>query len=302
MADTKTATENVIETNPPIPEVKKPSLSDRLKGLKAAPAAKAPAAAKRPEVIPPKEALDALKRFIPADIIRKAAEKRADNANKEVSEIMLGAFADAMWKNKAVPSNPKMIVTDADNIADMSAIFQVQDRFPSNNIAMQSVAPDANDDDVMDALVDTLAEAGLRKTDARNLVDNEVNCSKRHTIRPLNELISGRFGADKQWVDATPQEQAVAEKLLDFLDTLSLEEQSMIRRDDIKVTMKKDFLARVSQYVHHESQVRAVLAVFKPVHFLSHAAVGLNQTETQKVERLKDAAAEIIGSGSSNDK
>lgn len=273
----------------------KVSLKDRLKGMKAAPTAKKPPASKRPEYEAPREAVEALSRFIPASLIRKIAEKRAENADAEVSEIMMAAFCEALWRNKVVPANPKIIVKDGD-VADMSAIFQVQDRFTANNMAIPPVKPDAEEEDVVEAVVAALTDAGLEEADARRLVEAEINCQKRRGIRTLNELIDGHFGADKQWVDATPQEQKVAEKLMDFLESLSEEEQAIIRRDEVKVQVKKDFLTRVPQYAHCAAQVQAILKIFAPVHFVSHAEIGLQDDEATKVKRLQQAAGEMIGS------
>jgi len=278
------------------------STKDRLKGMKKAPAVKTEVA-KRPEYEAPKEAVEALARFIPADIIRKTAEKRADNSNTEVSEVMLRAFCAALWKNKVVPSNPKIIVRDGAGQPDMSAIFQVQDRFSKDNMKIPSVSNDAEEEDVVAGIVAALVEAGVEEEYAAKLVSNEIETQKRRNIRSLNELALGHYGQDKQWVEATASEVEVANKLMDFLDTLSEEEQAIIRRDEMRVTVKKDFLTRVCQYTRFEkddprgeAQVRAILTIFEPTNFVSHAQIGLSDDEQTKVVRLQQAANELIGS------
>lgn len=317
-ANKTTATENEVQTPattgpaPSIPAAridadagpaKKPSLKDRMKKMSAAPEAKKPAANKRPEYDAPQEAVDALARFIPADNIRAIAEKRAENAKTEVAEIMLKAFVAALWKNKVVPSNPKIIVRDGVGQPDMSAIFQVQDRFTPNNMKLPEIKPDMEEEQVVDLIVGALVDAGVEEDYAKKFVADEVSTAKRRNIRSLNELAEGHFGQDKQWVDATPAEQAVAEKLMDFLDTLSFEEQAIIRRDETKVSVKKDMLTRVCNYTRFdkddprgEGQVAAILKVFGPVNFPSHATLGLSDDEATKISKLQQAANEIIGS------
>ncbi len=281
----------------------KPSLKDRMKKMSAAPKVEKVAASKRPEYDAPKEAVEALQRFIPADTVRAIAEKRAENAKVEASEIMFKAFVAALWKHKVVPSNPKIIVRDGAGQPDMSAIFQVQDRFTPNNMKLPEYKADAEEEEVIDLVVTALTDAGVEEAQAKKLVAAEVQTSKRRNIRSLNDLAEGRYGQDKQWVDASPAEQAVAEKLMDFLDTLTEAEQAIIRRDEMKVTVKKDFLTRVCQYTRFdkddprgEAQVGSILKIFGPVNFVSHAQLGLSDDEAGKIAKLQQAANEMIGS------
>lgn len=286
----------IPDSKPAVPADPKTSLKDRMKKMTAAPKATKPAAAKRPEYDAPAEAVEAIRRFIPADTIRKIAEKRAENANAEASEILFKAFCAALWKNKAVPSNPKIIVRDKNDNPEMSAIFQVQDRFSSNGMKVPEIKPDMEEEDAVEVIVSTLVEAGLSRPDAEKFVAAEVETTKKRNIRSLNELAIGHYGADKQWVDATAEEQAVAGKLMDFLDTLTPDEQAVIRRDEMRIAMKKDTLARVCQYVHSATQVEAILKVFVPVNFISHSTLGINDDEATKITKLQDAANEMIGS------
>jgi hypothetical protein len=285
------------------PAAKKPSLKDRMKGMKAAPETKKPAASKRPEYDAPQDAVEAVRRFVPANLISTVAEKRAENAKTEISEVMMRAFVSALWKNKVVPSNPKIVVRDDNDQPEMSVIFQVQDRFSPNNMKLPEIKQDMEDEQIVDLIVSALIDAGVEPAFAAKFVTDEVTTAKRRNIRSLNELAEGHFGADKQWVDASEAEQAVAEKLMDFLDTLSPEEQAIIRRDETKVTVKKDMLTRVCSYTRFdkddprgEAQVAAFLKVFVPVNFPSHAALGLSDDEATKIAKLKQAADDIIGS------
>jgi len=309
MSATKTtATENEVKTietpAPSIPAARLPdeaappkkNLKDRMKGMKAAPVEKKATDEKKPTYDAPPEAVDALRRFIPADTIRAIAEKRAENAKDEASEIMFKAFCTSLWKNKAVPSNPKVVVRDEQGQPDMSAIFIVQDRFTPNNMKLPEIKVDMEEEDVVAKIVATLVEAGVEKDDAEKLVANEIETSKRRNIRSLNELALGHMNKEKQWVDATAKEQAVAEKLMDFLDTLDPQEQEIIRRDEMKVTVKPQFLTKVCQYAHAGEQVAAILRIFGPVNFVSHAAIGLSDDEATKILKLQQAANEIIGS------
>ena len=298
----KTESSPTIVSIPSIPAARlpdeepvKPNLKDRMSRLKAAPSISKPVTVNRPQYDAPLAAIEALSRFIPADNIRKIAEKRASNANDEASEILFKAFCESLWKHKIVPSNPKMIILDGANQPDMSAIYQVQDRFTPSNMKLPEFTNDTTEEDIFEGVVDALANAGIEDVDARKLVTAEVETSKRRNIRSLNELALGHFDPQKQWVEATQAEQSVAEKLMDFLDTLSAEEQSLIRRDETKVTLKAQFLTRVCNYAHHPLQVEAILTIFSPVNFISHAVLGLSDNESTKILKLQQAASEMIG-------
>ncbi len=304
---TKTATENEIATpTPSIPlaripaEDSKPdsklSAKDRMKGLSVAPKVPKAAAATRPTYDAPKEAVDALRRFIPAKAIWSIAEKRASNAESEASEILFKSFCEALWKSKVVPANPKVLIKDEKDQPEMSAIFQVQDKFSPGNMKLPEIKVEMEEEKIVSLIVNALVEAGAEKADAEKLVLDEIETSKRRNIRSLNDLAIGHYEQDKRWVEATPEEQVVAGKMMDWLDTLTPEEQALVRRDEIKVTVKKDFLTRVCNYAHGVEQLRGILQIFGPTNFVSHAALGLSDDEATRIKKLQQAADEMIGS------
>lgn len=285
----------IPDTSAPVPAPKK-SLKDRMNKMSAAPEKPKAVAGKKPEYDAPKEAVDALARFIPADIIATVAQKRADNAKAEASVIMFKAFVKALFASKVVPGNPKVIIRDGAGQPDMSCIYMVQDRFAPGNMKLPEFKVDDSDETITASIVDTLVEAGVDRDSASTLVANEVSSAKRRGLRSLNELVEGSFGKDKQWVEATVKEQAVAEKLMDFLDTLTPEEQAIIRRDETKIAVKPQFLSRASNYAQSEKGLAAILQIFVPTNSVSHAALGLSDDEATKILKLQQAANEIIGS------
>lgn len=284
----------VPDTTAPAPAPKK-SLKDRMNKMSAAPEKPKAVAGKKPEYDAPAEAVAALSRFIPADIIATVAQKRADNAKAEASAVMFDAFIKALWASKVVPGNPKVVIRDDAGQPDMSAIYMVQDRFAAGNMKLPEFKVDTDDETISASIVDTLVDAGLGRDKATALVANEVSSAKKRGLRSLNELVEGSFGKDKQWVEASAAEQAVAEKLMDFLDTLTDAEQAIIRRDETKIAVKPQFLARASNYAESEKGLAAILKIFVPTNFVSHAALGLSDDEATKILKLQQAANEIIG-------
>ena len=297
MTTKKTATKQAT-IQPSIPAARLPEetvpepntknrLKDRLKNLKTVPESKS-TIVKRSSYEVPATAIPAIKDFIASDVLRRSAEKYAARTADEAIKILFKAFCEALWNNKdSVPANPKINIPDE----MMSAIFQVHDRFPPNGMKLPDISPRMEEEEINEKIVSILIDAGVEADDAQNLVANEIKASKQHNIRSLNELVEGHYNNEKQWVNATPEEQSVADKLLDFIDTLTEEEQNLIRRDVTTVKVKSQFLSRVHQYAHHPAQVESILNVFTPVNFLANSTID----ETTKVKKLQQIVDKITG-------
>jgi len=70
----------------------------------------------------------------------------------------------------------------------------------------------------------------------------------------------------------------------------------LIVRRDTTVTMKSDFYSRVALYCGDIEQLKGVLTIIKPITFPSYSKFAINDSETDRLKRKIEAAAEILGS------
>jgi hypothetical protein len=124
-------------------------------------------------------------------------------------------------------------------------------------------------------------------------------------IRSLTELLDGHYGEKRVWFDSTQEEKEAGTKLAALLmwdgtgpapEPLSPEDKSLIVRRDTTVTMKSEFYSRVSLYCENVEQLRGVLTVIKPIIFPSYSKFAINDSESGRLKRKIEAAAEILGS------
>ena len=217
--------------------------------------------------------------------VSKYVEERLKGDKESLSEWALDWFVSRLWSDKSVPSNPTM-KTKKNGRTDSQAIYQFQNRFKLHK-------PDG---DQRQGIIDTLVDQGLSEEAATNLVDNELDVQPFTTTRPLNELLAGRY-EQRQWVEATEEEQALGKKLLMVLkENLTGNELKAVLLRDAKVTVRNGFLDRVAGYVEDEEQLKAVFRVITPTHFPSHGKFAVADNATEQTERLISHAADVIDS------
>jgi len=236
-------------------------------------------------------------RLVNANAILEVAEARKEAEETIVKETMLEAFAASLFRNGTMPPNPKL-TADRNGKADMSGIFQVQQRYKIN-------MPDDVDSntDIPARLKFALVAAGLDDESADNLITNEIDAEPLVTLRPFGELVNGHYegqGKNRTFVEATEVEKAIGQKLLQYVsgiesEPLTDEERALVVQVQENVKVKEGFLARLKVYCKTQEQVVAVLKVITPVHFVSHMKYGASDTPEQRQERLKEIADDLIG-------
>jgi hypothetical protein len=252
----------------------------------------------RPTVAVPEVALDAFERLVEANAVLEVAESRKEVEATVVNEIMLDAFAETVFRLGTTPANPKLEVKLGDGRPDLAGIFQVQGRFKIN------VPETVNDDDNMEArFLYALREAGLTEEQARKLYENEIDANPIVSLRPFNELVNGHYegeGKTRTFVEATEAEKAAGQKLLQFVlgqtaDPLTDEEKDLVVRQEESIKVKANFLQRLKLYCENATQVKGILKVIQPVHYVSHMKFGISDTPEDRQHRLVAAAANVLG-------
>lgn len=237
------------------------------------------------------EAKAALVRWATAAVLFDAVEARKKNSEGPVKEFCFDYWCEQLWRNKTQPANPALKAETPDGRPDIEAIFQVQDKFSKNNMAIPQVPEGTSP---VEAIVALLVELGLEEAEARRFLAEEVDLKPVHTLRAFNELIFGHYEG-KEWQEATDEEKAVGKKLMDFVKTLSPDERALVLRSEHQITVKKGVIPRVPGYCRRAADVKSIFRVFTPTHFASHAKMGISDTPTRRAERLGEIARDIIG-------
>ena len=233
---------------------------------------------------------EAFVKFSEANQVRAFVSEREDNLKNEVCEFALNEFSKTLFANKSRPGNPQLTHSKVDgrgvSVPDITAIFQVQDRFSVK--LDESATPES--------AVEAFVAVGLPQGAAQDLVDNEIDFNPVTNTRPLNELVSGHYGENRQWIDATETEKELGERLLNLiLENFQPDEINLIVKKQNSIKPKAGFLDRLAGYCESAEDVNNVFKVVKPINFISSVKFGINDDPQAKATRLIEATAEIVG-------
>ncbi len=288
--------------NTKAPASKAKSAADLLSGLnkKTKKDTKKPAAKERNSLSLPKEVEDSLVKWVEAKLLADVVGARLENTAEEVKEAALDMMLDHLWDHNSLPGNPSLKLPNAKGQPDLEAIYILQKKFKVRVPFVEDEAPE-------DTAIRILMDVGLSKDNAESLVENELDMTPQTGTRPLNELVEGHYGENKEWIEASPVEQEAGRKLLAFLtadadeasevtvEALTDDERDAIIRKSNKVVVRAGFYERVKNYVTTRDQLGAVFTILQPVHYPSRAKLGISDTPERKNARLVEAAADILG-------
>lgn len=252
-----------------------------------------PQKSNRPTVDVPAFILPSFKELAYAKSIYDVAGARKDAEAVVVCDAMLEAYAETLFKQGFVPANPTLMVLE-DGKPDISGIFQVQHRFKIN------IPKDVDGDtDVEKRFVAAFVAIGMDSASAKKIFDNEIDGRPVVMLRPFSELVNGHY-EDKSFVESTQQEKDIGEKLLRFVfgekpDPLTDQEKDLAVFQQENIKVKDGFLQRLRLYCDTLDQLKGVLRVISPVHYVSHIKVGISDTPERLNERLAAKSSEFFG-------
>lgn len=230
------------------------------------------------------EKADALSSWVAASVAEAVIAFHKEAMSAKLRTQLLDEFANQLYATGSQPVNP-MLQVEKNGKVDHQALYSVKAMFKF--FARTS-------DELLFTLKATLGDdAGQR------LFDNEIDTTPLTTLRSFNDLMLGHYEG-KEFVPATQQEQAVAEKLIAFIEgqnatPLTDEERglALVEQDQMKV--KPGFFDRVKVYCKSVADLKALLRVIIPVDFLSLPKFGISDTSQERHNRLMAAIADILG-------
>lgn len=251
-----------------------------------------------------KDAVETATQWVSAKTIWDIVNSRMNNTKDQFCSYAVEKMAEKIFSMRCHPGNPNVVLKDARGKDDHKFILVMQDNF---KVEVPKHFPDGVNqvEWLKDHFKGLLQQVGLSEQNASSLVENEMEVFPVTGIRSLTELLDGHYGEKRVWFDSTQEEKDAGTKLAALLmwdgsspapEPLSTSDKSLIVRRDTTVTMKSDFYSRVALYCDNVEQLKGVLTIIKPITFPSYSKFAINDSETDRLKRKIEAAAEILGS------
>ena len=267
-------------------------------------------------VLTPESTKDAL-RWVAARTVQDVVDKRVENAKAEFSEYALRVMSEKLFAAKSRPSNPLIVLhemwvrkdEEGNEVEGGSSFhqfqFTMQDRFTYNfKDIPEGVEP-------RDHFIKMFTEdVGLHPAEAEKFVDNELEFTPVTGFRNLTELMEGKTGKGREWIEATPEMQAAGQKLAalalwdgtgDAPEPLTPEEKGLVFVRKNGLSASAGFYDRVATYCQNVDQLLAIFKIVKPIAYPVYQKFAMNDTATEKTRRLIEAAADILGTATYDD-
>jgi len=282
------------------PPTTKPNVLARF-AKKSKPKAKSVAKKDRPKLDLPKDVQEAFLNYAPLKRITDLFETRRKQEAAELADEILEHYIELLWAKKKRPDTPVIEARGEDGKVDSTGQFLVQ-----QGSFLKVNMPEVGDDEEGDKIfVQALVDLGLQKDDAENLTEKELDLTPQWAI-PLTTLIRGSGetasaasklfcwlqGEDEEGNEIDPDEPLVLS---------AAERQSLGEYVDENATYNpqilepSNFLDRVCDYANTVEQVKAILTMIRPRFYVTRTKFGVNSSETEKRDRLRDQAAVIVG-------
>lgn len=230
----------------------------------------------RPTFAVPKAILPSVERFIAAKQVAEMAEGRMKAEEGIVKETMIDSFAESLVKLRCKPTNPRMTIATKDGKPDIECLYQVQSKFYPQ--AVQGDGP------VSERLKAAFVAAGVSDETAGKLLQYEVSCEDKTTLRPFSELMNGG-----------QVEQELAGRVMKLLlDNFTEQERVLMLQPSEKIEVKDGFFERLGMYVKDKAEALGAIRVMCPVSFMSHMKLGLSETPQGRLNRLFEYAKSMI--------
>lgn len=240
--------------------------------------------------------IDAL-RWIHAKAVFDPIKARLKQSKEEFNSYAFRVMAEKLFATKTKPSNPLIVLYKDDGTVDHQFQFVMMDKFEKPSPVPENVDP-------REYYVNQFVDVGLHPQDAEQLVGNELVFDPIVGIRSFTELLSGKFIEAREFVESTSEEKIAGQKLVAIIQwdgsgkapaPLTNDERALIVQRSAQMQVKAGFYDRVATYCQSVDQLMAIFTIVKPTLYPDYAKFAVNDSESEKLERKKDAVAEILG-------
>lgn len=234
-----------------------------------------------------------LERYAGLDAVMKLVEPAHKEASAEFKAYSWEQFTDKWFADKNCPGNPRVEVKEAGKVQH-TGLFQVKASFKVQYVeGIESARA---------AVTQALVNAGFEPEKADEIFDANVEVKVETVMRPLNELVHGKWvtgKGGKQFVEATAEEKAASEKILKFLagkpaGKLTPSEVALVMTKKTSYVVKSGFMDRAHTYCTDAGQLRALLAVIKPTLAVSGVKYAKTAAERERLEMLEQVFTDLL--------
>jgi hypothetical protein len=245
------------------------------------------------------EARKDAERWINGKTVLEPVQKRVENAKNDFLDFALDVMVKKLFANKTKASNPLVVLKkDDEKTVDHQFQLTMTDKFKYR-------FPDVPEGvDPHEHFVEVFVGVGLHPKDAESLVENELDFNPITGFRTLTELLEGRYGEGREWIDSSAEDKLAGGKFAALLmwdgtgdppDALTPEEKLLVIERSLGMTVKQGFYDRVATYCQNVSQLHGVFKIIQPIIYPASPKFAVNDTATDKTRRMISAAADILG-------
>ena len=266
--------------------------------------------ASRPELELPDDLEQIFETYAGFATLAEVIDARLVQEKQLLEEEAFDLWVEKLWKSKSRPANPSLKKQNEEGKTDISAIFQVHERYV---FSLPEVPEDSTPTETaINLFINLFSGLGMSNNDAEvaatNLVNNELDFTPK-TFIDFNKFINGHYegdGKNKTFIEASSEEKSIAEKVLYLLQCrtaedlskakpLTDEETSSLIEQKYNVLVKQGFLQRVFTYVNTLEQLKVIFSVVRPVRYPSHVKFADSDSLESKNHRLLAVAKGILG-------
>lgn len=238
-------------------------------------------------------------RWVEARTVMEPIETREENCKAEFTQFALRAMSEKIFANKSKPSNPKVMIKKSDGKTDDHQFqFTMTDKF---KYRLPEVPEGVS---ARQHYIDTFIRVGIHPSDAEKLVDNEIDFTPVTGIKSLTELLEGKFGKGREWIDSTSEEKSAGQKLAALLlwqgtdpvpEPLTIEEKSMVLERSSNIMVKAGFYDRVATYCQSVEQLMGIFSLIQPIAYPAYCKFAISDSVVEQKDRLVAATKDILG-------
>jgi hypothetical protein len=215
---------------------------------------------------------------------------------KAVGKLLFDQWTAELWKNKSVPDNPRIVLSQQhNNMEDHRFLLQI--KFRTDGIKKFAQDLKSNDPEnqltVHELLMNNLVAMGLSKKHAHAFVTEEIHLK--------DKLVSWDF-ADKLEC-GTDMEKSVANKILQFFNKRSKTNKASVdliteeEADAVgslfeyhqEILIKEGMFERVWNYVENLEQLRLLLKFCNVIIQVSHFEFAISSSKEEQMTRAMNA-------------
>ena len=231
---------------------------------------------------------------------------KKSNTGELYSSIMT-SYQESLWTGKSKPKNPAIKVKNQGR-PDSEGIFIVS----TGSKIKINMPPVQENEDPEEAMLRGLIDLGVSRKNAENLIEKEISFVPQWNLN-FTDLLYGSFSEGKL-KPATEVQVSASEALFSAINGLDEDGNELTSKERIdllksitdegwfsvknavdtkyfpKLLDGENFLDRVCNYANSIEELKAILTMFVPVHFLSHTKFGISDTVDTRNGRLIDEA------------